>query len=308
MIRDRSGSYVANGEPAPEPKRDWAVVTRVSPGPSQGVSEAVVRSGFVRVAAEGTFALEALALPPGSGSGEAERAAAAIAERRAEGVFFLPSRVSDELCRQDEWFLAGCRKADLPVVLLDRNLRGDDRPLEYDLVASDHFDGGLRCTTHLTALGRKRVACVIASPTSSHIDRLAGYLYALRKAGDGALPHVVRVPEPLDSRTAYPWIAEELVRAGADGVICYQDYVAVGVILELFRRGLNVPRDVAVVGCDDLPIGQSFGLGVTSYSYPSEAIARMALRVMANRIAHPADPVVKMLLPGRLVVRDSTAG
>jgi LacI family transcriptional regulator len=191
------------------------------------------------------------------------------------------------------------------VVLLDRNLRGHHRPLEYDLVASDHFDGGLRCTEHLIELGRKNVACVIASPTSTHNDRLAGYLYALQMAGDRAV-HVVRVPEHLDAREAYPWTADELVRRGADGVICYQDYVAVGVILELFRRGLNVPRDVAVVGCDDLPIGQSFALGVTSYTYPSEAIARTALRVMANRIAHPDDPPVKVTLPSRLVVRDST--
>lgn len=304
VTRDRSGSYVIPNEPTPELYK-WAVVMRVSPGPSQGVSEAVVRIGFARVA-EGEFAIEPLDLPAGSGQNEAEQAAASVVEKDVEGVFFLPSRVSEELCRQDEWFLAGCRKLGLPLVLLDRNLRGDDRPLEYDLVASDHFDGGVRCTEHLLALGRKRVACVIASPTSSHVDRLAGYLYALRKRGEEYATTVVRVPEHLDTRAAYPWIAEELVRAKADGVICYQDYVAVGVILELFRRGLNVPRDVAVVGCDDLPIGQSFGLGVTSYSYPSEAIARSALRVMANRIAHPADPVTKTLLSGRLVVRDST--
>jgi len=308
VTRDRSGSYVIPNEPVAEERSRWTVVMRVSPGPSQGASEAVVRVGFARVATEGEFTIEPLDLPSGSDKSEAERAAVAVAENEVRGVFFLPSRVSEELCRQDEWFLAGCRKQGLPVVLLDRNLRGDGRPLEYDLVASDHFDGGLCCTEHLLALGRKRVACVIASPTTSHIDRLAGYLYALRKRGEECTPTVVHVPEHLEARAAYPWIAEELVRAKADGVICYQDYVAVGVILELFRRGLNVPRDVAVVGCDDLPIGQSFGLGVTSYTYPSEAIARSALRVMANRIAHPADPVTKTLLSGQMVVRDSSVG
>lgn len=60
------------------------------------------------------------------------------------------------------------------------------------------------------------------------------------------------------------------------------------------------------MGCDDLPIGQSFALGVTSYSYPPVAIARTAVRVMARRIAHPADPPAKVVLPGNLVVRDST--
>jgi len=308
VTRDRSGSYVSvieQSAPAPVRSARWAVVTRVSPGPWQVASEAVVKVGFERVAEEGTFAVRPLDLPAGAERLDAERAADALLRDRPEGVFFLPSRVSEEMCRQDEWFLAGCRRIGLPVVLLDRNLRGHNRPLEYDLVASDHFNGGVRCTEHLLALGRKTVACVIASPTSTHSDRLAGYLYALQTSGDRPV-RVIRVPEHLDAREAYPWTADELVRAGADGVICYQDYVAVGVILELFRRGLNVPRDVAVIGCDDLPIGHSFALGVSSYTYPSEAIARGALRVMANRIAHPADPLAKVVIPGQLVVRDST--
>lgn len=310
ITRDRSGSYVAAGEQPVLPPTSrtvrWVVVTRVSPGPWQTASEAVVKVGFECVAGEGTFAIRPLELSVGAGRTETERAVEAVIQDRPEGVFFLPSRVSAEMCRQDEWFMAGCDRVGLPVVLLDRNLRGHNRPLGYDLVASDHFDGGLRCTDHLLELGRKNIACVIASPTSAHNDRLAGYLYALQTAGGDRPACVIRVPEHLDAREAYPWTANELVRSGADGVICYQDYVAVGVILELFRRGLNVPRDVAVVGCDDLPIGQSFALGVTSYAYPSEAIARAALRVMANRIAHPDDPLVKVVLSGKLVARDST--
>ncbi|AWM40029.1 putative HTH-type transcriptional repressor ExuR [Gemmata obscuriglobus] len=304
VTRDRSGSYAA--ERGADPVVRWAVVMRVSPGPWQSASEAVVRVGFERVAGQGAFALRPLAVPPTAGAAEVDRAVAAVAKGGTTGVFFLPSRVSEGDCRQDEWFLAGCRKRGLPVVLLDRNLRGERRGLECDLVASDHADGGRRCTEHLLALGRKRIACVVASPTSTHTDRLAGYLSALENAGPGRPPLVLRVPERLEAREAYPWAADELVRAGADGAICYQDYVAVGVILELFRRGLNVPRDVAVVGCDDLPIGQSFALGVSSYTYPSEEIVRTALRVMENRIAYPGDPFAKVLLPGRLVVRDSS--
>jgi LacI family transcriptional regulator len=310
VTRDRSGSYVTSevsAEEAPSASKRWVIATRVSPGPWQSAAEAVVRVGFERVLEEGTFVIRPLELPNTNGKSETERAAASIAEDNVRGVFFLPSRVSEEFCRQDEWFLAACRKAELPVVLLDRNLRGENRPLDFDLIASDHFDGGQRCTEHLLSLGRKNVACVVSSPSSAHIDRLAGYLHALQKTATYT-PRVIRVPEHLGAREAYPWIAEELVRSRTDGVICYQDYVAVGVILELFRRGLNVPRDVAVIGCDDLPIGQSFGLGVTTYSYPSEELARMALRVMENRIAHPDDPVAKILLPGRLVVRDSTVG
>ena len=312
VTRERSGCYVASPEapravPAErtQPGR-WAVVTRVSPGPWQTASEAVVKVGFARLAGEGNFDLRPLEVGTGVTASDAAKLVAGFAAERLDGVFFLPSRVSEAACEQDEWFLSACRREGLPTVLLDRNLRGNNRPLEHDLITSDHYDGGFRCTEHLLSQGRKNVACVVASPTSAHNDRLAGYLYALQTVSGGLPAQVVRVPEPLDAREAYPWIADELVRLGVDGVICYQDYVAVGTILELFRRGVNVPRDVAVVGCDDLPIGQSFALGVTTYTYPSEAIARTALRVMTNRIAHPEDPLVKAMLPGKLVVRDST--
>jgi LacI family transcriptional regulator len=111
-----------------------------------------------------------------------------------------------------------------------------------------------------------------------------------------------------DPKDALGWLADEVIARQADGVVCYQDYTAVGLMMELLRRGANVPRDVAVVGCDDLPIGNSFPLGVTTYAYPSAAIARWAVRVLANRAAYPADPPAKVLLPGRLIVRASTVG
>src|SRR5947209_2668857 len=52
-----------------------------------------------------------------------------------EGVFFLPARASAADLYQDEAFLRICHAAELPVVLLERNLRGTGRPLERDLVA-----------------------------------------------------------------------------------------------------------------------------------------------------------------------------
>jgi LacI family transcriptional regulator len=308
VTKDRSGCYVAPEIPAVETATArWGLVLRVSPGPWREASEAVVRVGFDRLpGASGSFERFALEPPPEATKAAVEQSVRSVVEAGVEGVFLLPSRVSDESRRIDEWFLAGCRKAGVPVVLLDRNLRGEDRALEYDLITSDHFDGGLRCTEHLLGQGRRKVACVVASPTSSHNDRLAGYLYALHKSGGVHVPVVLHVPEDLDARETYPWLVAELRRAGADGVICYQDYTAFGLILELFRGGVNVPRDIGVVGCDDVPLGNSFSLGVTTYAYPSEGIARAALRAMANRIAHPDDPPLKLVLSGRLIVRESS--
>ena len=298
--RERSGCYAR--PPAAATVETWGLVLRVTPGPWREASEAASRVGFERVAAED--GVRFVRAPTA-----AAEVVETLVEAKAGGVAFLPSRVSDVTMREDEAFLAACRAAGLPVVLLDRNLRGVGRPLEYDLVASDHVEGGRRCTRHLLDLGRRAVACVVASPTTSHADREAGYLAEVQaaRAAGAAEPLVLAVPPGTPPGEEYGWLADRLLEKGADGVLCYQDYIAVGLILELLRRGVRVPRDVAVVGCDDLPIGSTFSLGVTTYAYPAAEIARWAVRLLRARVAHPAGPPAKVHLPGRLVVRNSTA-
>jgi LacI family transcriptional regulator len=307
---ERSGCYLV--PPSPEaPAESWALVLRTTAGKWQQSSTHTTRAGFDAVAAREGVTFPPLNLDLAAGERDLRRQVRAAARDGVGGVFFLPSRLSDELLRQDEQFLAACRAEGLPVVLIERNLRGLDRPLEHDLVANDDLDGGRRCTRHLLDQGRRRVACVIASPTSSHQDRLAGYLHALETAGRAAgqdLPRLVlELPPDLPGREAYGWLADRLLKHRADGAICYHDYTALGLLLELLRRGARVPHDLAVVGFDDLPIGQTFTLGITTYAFPAEAVARQALRLMRERVRDPQAPPVRVAVPGRLIVRESSA-
>jgi LacI family transcriptional regulator len=314
---ERSGCYRSPGVPAAPAKESWGLLLRVSPGTWSPASASVVQAGFDNLAAREGISFEPAPFDLGGGEGpdpkdagpanQAElcRQARACREKGLAGIFFLPSRVSDRLREQDELFLSACRAEGLAVVLLDRNLRGAGRPLACDLVCSDHFDGGLHCTRHLLGLGRRRVACIVASPTSSHVDRVSGYLYALHEAGPDLAPVVLELTDEI-GQEPYSWLADQLREHGCDGVLCYQDYTALGLILELLMRGVVVPRDVAVVGCDDLPVGRDFSLGITTYAYPAEEIARQALRVMRERVRRPDAPPVRVVVPGRLVVRNST--
>jgi LacI family transcriptional regulator len=308
----RSGCFRV---PPPTAER-WALVLRLTPGPWQKATLNLSRLGFEALARREPMHLEydAIALAPDMGEAEVRDRVRRAREIGVRGVFFLPSRYSAEEMRLDERFMVACRAESIPVVLLERNLRGHNRELDTDLVAIDDVDAAARSTRHLLDLGRRRVAVVVASPTSSHNDRVAGYLYALHAAsldagrGPESRPVVLYQSHDLPSREAYAKLADQVKRQRLDGVVCYQDYTAMGLIIELLARGIRVPDDVAVVGSDDLPIGNLFTIGITTYTYPSEAMAEQAVRLMRERVKNPNRRPLKVVVPGELIVRESSAG
>ena len=309
----RSGCYRI---PAPSAER-WALVMRLTPGPWQKATINLSRFGFEALARREPMHLEPDAIPVTAAMSDAEVRERVRAAKGAGcgGAFLLPSRCSDEEMRTDERLLAACAAEELPVVLLERNLRGHNRDLTHDLVAVDDLDGATRSTRHLLDLGRARIALVVASPSSSHNDRVAGYLFALHTAGlDGRKrpvelkPTVLYQSHDLPTREAYAKLADQVRKMRLDGVVCYQDYTAMGLIIELLARGLKVPDDVAVVGSDDLPIGNLFTIGITTYAYPSEGIAEQAVRLMRERLKDPTRRPLKVVVPGQLIVRESSSG
>jgi LacI family transcriptional regulator len=287
----------------------FGLCLRTTPGPYQRTSANVTRVGFESVAARLGLSLTDYTIDPTEPDRELARQANRAVTAGLRGLFLMPARVNDEEMRRDEKLLAACRAAGLPVVLIERNLRGVSRPLEYDLVGLDDVGGAGQLTRHLLERGRKRVALVVASPISTHESRTAGYLAALY-AADPRKFHPIVLHERTDApqRAAYTRLADQLIAAKADGVVCYNDYTAIGLVLELFSRGLQVPRDLAVAGFDDLPIGNQFAIGITTFSLPAEELARQAVRVMQERIAAPTAPPVRVIVSGRLIVRESTGG
>jgi LacI family transcriptional regulator len=302
---DRSGSFLA---PAPEARERYALVQRSTPGPWLHASLSFIQAGFAAIERRERvhFEVDRFSFDDATRPAELRRQARRASEAGLSGVVFMPSRYKDEAARQDELFLRSCREAGLAVVLIERNLRGLSRPLEYDLVAADDLDGGMRCAQHLLEQGRRRIAFITGSPTSSHGGRLAGYLAALHHAQTGWGPLVLEQSVSKPGKESYADLADRIVAKRADGVVCYQDYTALGLILELLKRGIRVPADVAITGFDNLPIGKAYSIGVTTYAFSSETVALHATRLIRARLADGAGPPFKLLIPGELIIRESS--
>jgi LacI family transcriptional regulator len=307
---ERSGSYLL--DPTRRAAESWGLCLRLTPGAWLRATVSLITAGFDALAKDEGLAVRAdLFSLDAPSARQFLRQAKAAKDAGVRGVFLLPSRLSEESHRVDLALIDACHHIGLAVVLLERNLRGSDRELCHDLVSTDDVRGGMRLTRHLAKLGRRRIACVVASPCSTHEDRLAGYLTAVRNwCGDGPppTPLVACQRTDLEEKASVAELADRLTTERADAVVCYSDYAAMGLILEFLSRGIRVPQDVAVVGFDDLPIGNLFAVGVTTYAFPAKEVARRALSVMRERLHRPDAAPVQVQVPGRLVVRESCGG
>lgn len=311
---ERSGVFrVADRVQKSDLAERWALTLRVTPGPGFRGLVAMMRSGFEDPgnAKAGVVDFDII---PDDLSMPVARLKQRVEQARDAGItglFFMPSRLDEKLAEEDTRLLEICRKVGLPVVLLDRYLRGICRSFEWDLVAPDYTDGAFCCAMHLYETGRRRLAFVRASPSSSHHDMFVGFLAAHfqargRDLAADAMPIFYDFPEATGGPRAYSDLCDKVIADKVDGVVCYQDRVVIGLAIELMSRHRRIPQDIALTGFDDQPIGSEFTLGVTTYRLPSRDLAARALVTMRARRDYPSLPPVKALVPSKLVVRESS--
>lgn len=91
-------------------------------------------------------------------------------------------------------------------------------------------------------------------------------------------------------------------------MFCYNDLLALGAMRALTRAGLRVPGDVAVVGMDDIEEGRYSTPSLTSIAPDEKEIARTAVDVLLESIGGSPRPPAEIVVPHRLIVRESTTG
>ena len=220
-----------------------------------------------------------------------------LAERRVDGVVIASSGVGR---RHGAWLAA----APLPVVLV--NSASPSVPLPT--ILSDNRAGAALAIEHLVALGHRRIAHITApSRNEAAPARLDGARDALRAAGLDPAALVVALGDGHVSGGAAA--TERLLDAdrGLTAIFAYNDLTAIGAIRALRGRGLGVPRDVSVVGFDDVALAAFADPPLTTVSQQTAAMGRWAVARLLDRLdGRPAVPET-VVLPVHLEVRASTA-
>jgi LacI family transcriptional regulator len=91
-------------------------------------------------------------------------------------------------------------------------------------------------------------------------------------------------------------------------IFAASDIMAVGALKVIREAGRRVPRDVALVGFDDIPIASALQPALTTVRQPIQQMGSMAADLLLNLLEDPPDggaPAHKIVLPAKLVVRES---
>jgi DNA-binding LacI/PurR family transcriptional regulator len=223
-------------------------------------------------------------------------------KREVSGVFFAPFEGMPHQVEVNQRLAERLRKTGIAVVLLDRDLGQFPTRSEFDLVGVDNFGGAYLLAEHLIKLGCRRPAFVMRPLGASAVaGRIAGVREAMLDHEMAVPARLVRIGEPDD-----PAFVDELTADGqVDAAICANDQTAALLMRSLERIGVRVPRDVRVVGFDDVRLAALLSVPLTTIHQPVRDIAVTAFRAMMDRIADPTLPPRNFTLSARLVVRES---
>lgn len=193
-----------------------------------------------------------------------------------------------------------------PFLLVDRNFPY----LSAHFVGSDDYEIGRIATEHLITTGRKRIAHIGGRSMSPAIERRRGYRDMLLRHGiESPEERIVtreRVEE-LGDEAGYQAMQELMKLASRpDAVFCYNDLTAIGAIEAVKSAGLSVPEDVAVVGTGNLRYAKYLRVPLTSVDQQPEVLGSRAGELALQIVATPDLPVSSVLLPPKLVVRQSS--
>ena len=171
--------------------------------------------------------------------------------------------------------------------------------------STDDVSAGEMAVRHLQALGHTRIGLAAGPEGNKPSDRrVAGFLATSAKLG-------LADAEGLVVRQSYSveggqFAADHLLRLGVTAIVAASDQMALGAIRAIRRHGLEVPRDVSLIGYDDSPMLEFTDPPLTTVRQPIDRLGGAVARALVGLLADRQVPVGELMFQPELVVRGST--
>ncbi|MFI5757175.1 LacI family DNA-binding transcriptional regulator [Streptomyces sp. NPDC051569] len=215
----------------------------------------------------------------------------ALCARRVDGLIVIPAG-------HDHRYLEPEIKAGVATVFVDRPAG----LIDADTVLSDSFGGARSGTAHLIAHGHRRIGFIGDQPRiHTAIERLRGYRTAMEDAGLTIQEDWVSLGTTAPERVREAVVSMLAGPAPVTAIITGNNRVTVTVVRVLATHR----RPVALVGFDDIELGDLLDPGVTVIAQDAATLGRTAAERLFHRLDGAADAPSRVILPTRLIARGS---
>jgi LacI family transcriptional regulator len=225
--------------------------------------------------------------------------------RQVDGIILASVHASENTDLLKKLGNVGCA-----LVMIDR----DDHPgVKCHRVVTDDVEVGRLATSHLASLGRRAIAH-LAGPAIAHAQRREqGYVEAMNALGREVKPDLIvrgGFMEADGYRAMRQLLGQEGKKKGkVDAVFAANDPAAIGAMKAIEEAGRRIPDDIAVVGAGAVAYGDLLRVPLTTVSWSRHDLGCTAAELLLDQMGpHPKGPFQRVVIPPRLVIRESCGG
>lgn len=191
-----------------------------------------------------------------------------------------------------------------PFVLVNRVIEG----LQCDQVASDNFGGSRAVARYFVRNGHENVGVVCGlSGVSTNDERLKGFMAGLADEGSSIKSRNVIAGDFTHEHGMKALRRLMAMKSPPTAIFCVNDLLAFGVLDEARALGIDVPKDLWVVGYDDIPMAAWQSHDLTSVRQRLDDMAGAAVELLMDRIASAERAPTTLRFPSQLTIRGTTA-
>jgi len=220
-------------------------------------------------------------------------------ERRVEGVAVMTFGM-------EELLLEDLKVRNVPLVFVDV---GPQRP-RVSNIRIDYLHGIRQAVQHLAALRHERIA-FISGPLNfkSAVARKNAFLRSMEEIGLAARPELVIEGDHTVEGGMTAMATLRALPTPPTAVLCSNDMTAIGVMRQSYEDKISIPRDLSVIGFDDIRLAQFVLPPLTTVRMSQSELARMAFQALLSDVQRltPAPNGTEYALETSLVLRESTA-
>ncbi|WP_238786653.1 ribose utilization transcriptional repressor RbsR [Vagococcus coleopterorum] len=192
---------------------------------------------------------------------------------------------------------AQLNKEGKPYVLLDH----ETVYANGDAISVDSYGGGELAGRHLQELGHRDVVIVApVNPSATIQNRISGFLRVFPNCKNDIIYTDL---SPEGGRIA----AAEVVKTAATAIFAINDELAIGLSSGLSELGKSVPADYSLIGYDNIAMGNYIKPKLTTIAQPITELGERTASMLLSRIANPTKDPEHIILPVKLIKKDSTA-